>query len=856
MPVKLQIPLFIIILLIVIVGGVFLFTNVQSADAATIMCDNGCIGWFDYLGICNRIEWSCNDLNACSSVNACQSFTQQAICGGADYSCGLDSALSYSTDDGCTSLCVSGQCSGGSCVTPEPVCDTKAGTPCTKSSSCETRFGTYECNGITCNAPEPSQPANYDATCTRSNACGQINTGSIMCNEQCSVSAPSLPSGYGNSCSECNNVGECNLGTIGCAGCSASAPAGRTISVSASAPSSVYTGQNVNVTASVGGSATGSIDYRLDCDNNSIYESGIETSSSTTHTFTYKCSYNTAGTKTIKVRADRQGLNDTATTSVSILVDSAPTVTISANKSQYAPGETIDITVTGSDDRDISTLQAYYGGSWHSQTCAGIQTACTHTFSTSQSTTGTYTYTGNAWDNTGQGAVPKITTIEVRDTTGPSIGELTPTIATTSGSTSFSASVSDAGSGVASCNLYISKPIETSFSDAGSMTLSQSPCPAGASCTASGTYTFGSIASGTYQAYARCTDGNGTSGSGAITNIEVVSALSAPPPDAFSVGASCNLTLTTRGWDVSDSSSVRYRLINNDTDFREVRMDDNVNDGWNDNLSILNTWNVSGNRISITTTGDRMGTTTHNLASGFELNVSDFVTDANCRLSLPNPPPCLDSTSLDPTGISRKMVTNDGTATDQYDIAYCGDGTKSCWETCEPGVDQGCEADCTWETTPPTSMITRVEDDSSLPGFRPNFPNEGDYSAFLNADDRGYTKKTWWIYVQDSDNAGGSGLKTCHIAINGTEKPPRVCTGWTSFTVGKSSTGADCTDQGNDKCKVRVWAKDNAGNVTTRKNVNDPTLNENEKAYIDGVVTQDANEFTFGVDWTPPLIVP
>lgn len=154
------------------------------------------------------------------------------------------------------------------------------------------------------------------------------------------------------------------------------------------------------------------------------------------------------------------------------------------------------------------------------------------------------------------------------------------------------------------------------------------------------------------------------------------------------------------------------------------------------------------------------------------------------------------------------------------------------------------------DTVAPTSKIMEVDDLDRRPGVRLNYPVSGASSAYLNADNGGNTKKTWWMYVVDADT--GSGLNTCSISINGIVKPDRSCAaGWLTFTVGKPVTEADCTDDnGDNTCTIKVWARDSAGNVTPARNVN--TVTNREKDYLDGVVTQDANEFSFSVDWKKP----
>lgn len=71
--------------------------------------------------------------------------------------------------------------------------------------------------------------------------------------------------------------------------------------------------KNVQITADVSGTATGTITYKLDCTNDLVFDA-TETSSSTSYTFSKKCDYDAAGTYTARVNVTRQtlGVNNTA----------------------------------------------------------------------------------------------------------------------------------------------------------------------------------------------------------------------------------------------------------------------------------------------------------------------------------------------------------------------------------------------------------------------------------------------------------------------------------------------------------------------------------------------------------------
>ncbi|MDO8633445.1 MAG: hypothetical protein Q7K38_02785, partial [Candidatus Wildermuthbacteria bacterium] len=73
----------------------------------------------------------------------------------------------------------------------------------------------------------------------------------------------------------------------------------------------------MQIDASVGGTATGTITYKLDCTNDLVYDA-TETSSSTSYTFTKKCDYDAAGTYTVRVNVTRQTLGTSNTTGITV----------------------------------------------------------------------------------------------------------------------------------------------------------------------------------------------------------------------------------------------------------------------------------------------------------------------------------------------------------------------------------------------------------------------------------------------------------------------------------------------------------------------------------------------------------
>lgn len=242
------------------------------------------------------------------------------------------------------------------------------------------------------------------------------------------------------------------------------------------------------------------------------------------------------------------------------------------------------------------------------------------------------------------------------------------------------------------------------------------------------------------------------------------------------------------------------------------------------------------------------------------MSVSDAATNARCRITIPNSTAQNTCQTSFASGVQQTL--NDATQSSPVNVSYCGDGTRNCGEACDPGIDRGCQATCAWETTQPASKITNI---SSTPGFAPNIPTTGAYSAFLKADNNGDTSKTYILTAQFNDEVGGSGLDKCYFFINGAQKEVQPCSGQSSsktfnFTVGKPATGAYCTAEENDTCKIKVWAQDKAGNKNDATSlerkigyiIDNPlsTIEKDERKYNTDPI--GFNAWDFGVDWTAP----
>ncbi len=108
--------------------------------------------------------------------------------------------------------------------------------------------------------------------------------------------------------------------TISFSVAAAGAPSFTIDSVTANPNEGVAPLNNVEVTANVGGTATGNIDYKLDCTSDDRWDQQI-TNTSDPYTFTVKCSYATAGDYTVKVQATRQTITASQTTAVKVNTD-------------------------------------------------------------------------------------------------------------------------------------------------------------------------------------------------------------------------------------------------------------------------------------------------------------------------------------------------------------------------------------------------------------------------------------------------------------------------------------------------------------------------------------------------------
>jgi len=105
---------------------------------------------------------------------------------------------------------------------------------------------------------------------------------------------------------------------------------------------------DVDLTASVSGTASGSIIYFFDCQNDGVWEK-TETRNETSYTVSNLCYYSTAGNYTAKVRVQREGLSAENTAQINVTsCYNAPTVDIKAN------GSDVPITINYNNSATLS----------------------------------------------------------------------------------------------------------------------------------------------------------------------------------------------------------------------------------------------------------------------------------------------------------------------------------------------------------------------------------------------------------------------------------------------------------------------------------------------------------------------
>ena len=148
---------------------------------------------------------------------------------------------------------------------------------------------------------------------------------------------------------------------------------------------------DVDVKATVGGTATGDIVYQFDCNNDGTYEYTSSATSYNPYTRSDLCDYANSGTYTVKVRVTRQGVSATCTNTVT--VKSLPVVDIKARQSGSGTYSNGPITIGYNSKADLqwtatNATSCIASGDWSgSKASSGTNTETTGNLFTDKSYT-------------------------------------------------------------------------------------------------------------------------------------------------------------------------------------------------------------------------------------------------------------------------------------------------------------------------------------------------------------------------------------------------------------------------------------------------------------------------------------
>ena len=180
---------------------------------------------------------------------------------------------------------------------------------------------------------------------------------------------------------------------------------------------------DVDLTSSVGGSATGSIVYQFDCTNNGTWEHTTSAISSNPYTASNLCDYTSAGTYTVKARVTRQGVSATCTDTVTVVEEDEPTCSIYANPETITQGNYSNLNWSSSNATSCYASNAWSGN----KSLSGNQ-------SVSPSSTSTYTLT--CYNSNSGHSDTCSTTVAVNDILQPSCSIYASPSSITSGNSS------------------------------------------------------------------------------------------------------------------------------------------------------------------------------------------------------------------------------------------------------------------------------------------------------------------------------------------------------------------------------------------------------------------------------------
>jgi hypothetical protein len=261
----------------------------------------------------------------------------------------------------------------------------------------------------------------------------------------------------------------------------------------------------------------------------------------------------------------------------------------------------------------------------------------------------------------------------------PTVGPISPNIATVNVSTNFSTNVSD-NVEVTNCWLYIYGGGYGEFpgTNAGEMTLSTSPCP---SCTASKNHTFNSI--GQYFLYAFCLDGVGNAAAG-------------PPVEVTVSGFFCNVNVQNTALinqtiliDVSGSqgaiATVRFSSDNNLNGSPDRTWDGPYD--WNTSSG---NWDATNKTMkwSFAATGNYEVWAEVKDGAGNSKSCYDTILIMECY-------PGQTKTCTSPQGCSHTITCQPSGTWPSCPVDSCSPGST---QSCDTNGTQICTENCTWGT--------------------------------------------------------------------------------------------------------------------------------------------------------------
>jgi hypothetical protein len=261
------------------------------------------------------------------------------------------------------------------------------------------------------------------------------------------------------------------------------------------------------------------------------------------------------------------------TTSITLsgAANAAPAITLATPTVSGAAPATVSLSATATDaDGNIASV-VFYNGS----TVLANVTSAPYTYSWANVAAGTYTITAKATDNSGTAITSGAATVTVNAASGnaaPAVTLATPTVSGTAPATvSLSATATDTDGTISKVEFLNGTTVLA--------TITASPY----------TYSWTSVAAGTYSVTARATDSGNAVTTSAVKTVTVTSAANVAPTLTFNTTASKYVSL-------SSASAIVGSVMNNATDpFIVSGLDINVTD---DNLSTL-TFSMTSSKTAV-----------------------------------------------------------------------------------------------------------------------------------------------------------------------------------------------------------------------------------------------------------------